>query len=306
MLAITNTGYLNSLYPQSLSEFCTPVELPNSKGWLLKRLIPETTLFDGMGPYPIFACQNWAGLESDLEQIGKDLVSLSLVTDPFGEYTQQDLQRYFKDIARPYKEHFVIDLNKNPEDFISRHHRRNIRKAKQNLTVEICTNPIKFLDEWCELYDNLIERHSIQGITKFSRQSFAMQLRVPGILAFKAVVEGITVGMLLWYKQGDVGYYHLGAYSPLGYQTKASFALFNTLIEYFTDTGLKWLNLGAGAGQHNNAHDGLSRFKQGWSTGTRTAYFCGRIFDPEKYQQITVARNMPPTDFFPAYRLNER
>jgi len=108
--------------------------------------------------------------------------------------------------------------------------------------------------------------------------------------------------MLLWYKQNDIGYYHLGAYNTLGYQKKASFALFNTSIEYFADTGLKWLNLGAGAGISNDAQDGLSRFKSGWSTDTRTAYFCGRIFDKKKYKEITKLKNTPKIDFFPAYR----
>ena len=298
-------GYLHPLYPQSLIEFGEPVELPASEGWILKRPIPGTSLFDGMGCYPIFVCKRWSNLESDFDQIGGQLVSLSMVTDPFGNYTHEELLRYFKDIANPYKEHFVVDLQQNPKEFVAAHHQRNARKSMKSVKVEICPEPNQFLDEWCTLYDNLIERHNITGITKFSRESFAKQLNVPGIIAFRAIVDDITVGMLLWYKQGDIGYYHLGAYSSVGYQLNASFALFWTLIEHFADSGYKWLNLGAGAGLRSDGQDGLTRFKRGWSTSTRTAYFCGRIFDPQKYEEIMRTKNISTTKFFPAYRFGE-
>jgi hypothetical protein len=49
----------------------------------------------------------------------------------------------------------------------------------------------------------------------------------------------------------------------------------------------------------------LSRFKRGWATGTRTAYFCGRIFDRANYREITRASGCMATDYFPAYRQGE-
>jgi len=297
-----NSGYSHPLYSQSLGKFGEPLELPASQSWILKRPIPGTSQFDGMGCYPIFACEDWSGLEKDLAWVGDQLVCLSLVTDPFGGYNRQDLTKWFKDIARPYKEHFVVDLQQRPEEFVAAHHQRNTRKALKVVTVEICTEPLQYLNEWVYMYNNLIERHDIIGITKFSRDVFATQLSVPGLVAFRAVVDDKTVGMLLWYIQGNVAYYHLGAYSPAGYKLNASFALFWTTLGYFAQTGLTWLGLGAGAGTLGDENDGLSRFKRGWSTGTRTAYFCGRIFDPKKYQEIVEARGIPPTEFFPAYR----
>jgi hypothetical protein len=299
---MNNTGYLHPLYPQSLSEFGEPLELPDCKGWILKRSIPDTPEFDGMGCYPIFACQDWSNLDKDLNRIGDQLVSLTLVTDPFGKYNQQELVQVFKDMAKPYKEHFVIDLKLRPEEFVAAHHQRNAHKALKIVDVEICTEPLRYLDEWYSLYKNLIERHDIKGITKFSRESFAKQLSIPGIVAFRAVFEGKTIGMLLWYKQDDIGYYHLGAYSATGYQQNASFALFWTLLKYFADSGYRWLNLGAGAGTYSDGQDGLTRFKRGWATGTRTAYLCGRIFDKGKYQAIVTQKGISTPNFFPAYR----
>jgi hypothetical protein len=171
--------------------------------------------------------------------------------------------------------------------------------------VEQCANAEDYLDDWVKLYGNLIERHDIKGLVAFSRNSFAGQLKVPGMVAFRAVSNGETVGMLLWYIQNKIGYYHLGAYNPRGYELGASFALFWTAIRHFAESGLQWLNIGAGAGTGNDGTDGLTRYKKGWSTGTRTAYFCGRIFDQMKYQEIVEAKGIQPTKFFPAYRLGE-
>jgi hypothetical protein len=300
-----NTGYLHPLYAQSLSAFGEPLELPASKGWILRRSIPGTMEFDGMGCYPLFACENWTNLEKDLSLLEEQLVSLSLVTDPFGKYTHQKLLRDFRDVAIPYKEHFVVDLAQAPQTFVSAHHKRNAQKALQHVRVEISENPAQHLDEWCTLYDKLIERHNIKGLTRFSRSSFTGQLEVPGMIAVRAIAGGQTVGMLLWAIQKHVGYYHLGAYSTDGYKLKASFALFWKLLEYSKDNGLEWLSLGAGAGLQEDEEDGLTRFKRGWSTGTRTVFFCGRIFDADKYKEIMLVNKVKDTIYFPAYRAGE-
>lgn len=307
MFEDNNPGYLNPLYAQSLNDFGEPMELKYSGGWILKRPILRTSNFDGMGCYPIFACRNWDGLRQDLKQLSesKRLVSLSLVTDPFGEYTHTDLSRYFKDLAKPYKQHFIVDLSRPKREFVDAHHQHNARKALKLVEIETCDTPEQYLDEWVALYGNLIERHNIKGVARFSRSAFEAQLQVPGIVAFRASRDGVPVGMLLWYIQEEVGYYHLGAYSPEGYKLNASFALFWTLLDYFASMGLKWLSLGAGAGVHGNEEDGLTRFKRGWSTGVRTAYFCGRIFDAEKYERLSQARGILGTTYFPAYRSNE-
>jgi hypothetical protein len=75
-------------------------------------------------------------------------------------------------------------------------------------------------------------------------------------------------------------------------------------MEYFAGQGLQWLGLGAGAGTRSD-QSGLTRFKRGWATGTRTAYFCGRIFNRTAYDEIVRPRNAPASDFFPAYRADE-
>jgi hypothetical protein len=297
------TGYLHPDYAESLVEFGLPYQLPRCRGWILKRQIPEYTDLDAIGCYPLFTCQDWSQLHSDLDNLS-GVVSLALVASPFGNYEPEYLKSCFHDLFVPFKEHFVVDLNLPSENFVHPHHRRNARKALREFHIETCIEPVDFLDDWMLLYGALVKRHAITGIAAFSKDSFRKQLRVPGIKAFIATREGITAGMLLWYVQGEVAYYHLGAYSDDGYELGASFALFDYAIQFFAEGELKWLSLGGGAGIQSQ-DNGLNRFKQGWSTGTRTAYFCGRVFDRAKYQEIVLAKNIPTTNYFPAYRAGE-
>ena len=267
------SGYAHADYAASLSEFGTPRFLPNCGAWILERAIPGSDGWDAMGCYPLFTCQDWSQLRTDLDTLGKDLVCISLVTDPFGEYELDYLRECFPDVTTSFKEHFVVDLSRPVDSFVHSHHRRNARRALAEMSVEKCANPEDFLEDWTTLYSNLVARHEIKGISTFSQKSFARQLRVPGILAFRAVRDSATVGMVLWYAQDNRAYYHLGAYSETGYDLRASFALFNHSLDYFALNGFKWLNLGAGAGAEPGVESGLSRFKQGWSTDRRTAYF---------------------------------
>jgi lipid II:glycine glycyltransferase (peptidoglycan interpeptide bridge formation enzyme) len=106
--------------------------------------------------------------------------------------------------------------------------------------------------------------------------------------------------MTLWYVSGDVAYYHLAAYSDRGYDLGASFALFWTALKYFAAIGIRWAAIGAGPGT-TAAESGLTRFKRGWSTGTRSAHFCGRILQPTAYAELS-ANAAAGSSYFPAYR----
>jgi hypothetical protein len=55
----------------------------------------------------------------------------------------------------------------------------------------------------------------------------------------------------------------------------------------------------------NLTDDGLSRFKRGWATGTRTAYLCGRVLDRREYERMVRAAGAGTTAYFPAYRTGE-
>ena len=298
------TGYLHPLYPESLSEWGTPRKLPRSGGWILERRIPESSYHDAMGCYPLFFCQDWPQLQADLEEIGDELVSLSLVTDPFGDYDEAYLQRCFRDEVIPFKKHYIVDLQFPVDKIGSSGHRKHARRALRIVQVQVCEDPTQFTETWSRLYGQLIERHKIEGIRAFSKAAFAKQLSIPGTTILQAVYQGEIVGAQLYFMQNDIVHCHLGASSPVGYDVGAIYALDRFSFEYLAGK-TRWLDLGGGAGIASKGTDGLSQYKQGWSTATRTNFFCGRIFNQTKYSEIMEAKHLVATDYFPAYRKGE-
>jgi hypothetical protein len=293
-------GYASREYALALAEFGAVHELPSCGGALLVRPIPGAAAHDAMGCYPLFSCQDWTPLADDLEPLADRLVCVSLVTDPLADVTLAQLHAAFADVCYGYKEHFVTDLRQSLEQSVQSHHQRNIRKALAWMEVLQMPASSALLTEWQSLYDNLIRRHEISGIARFSPLSFERQMSVPGFTAFAAIDGEEILGMTLWYVRGEAAYYHLGAYSDRGYQRAASFAIFSAALSYFQSAGVRWAALGAGAGA-KAAESGLTRFKQGWATGTRTAYFCGRILQPAVYKSLADDA-AAATDYFPAYR----
>ncbi|WP_428305367.1 GNAT family N-acetyltransferase [Lacipirellula sp.] len=294
-------GYASRAYAESLSEFGEVVELPRSGGFFLGQAIPGAAGQDAVGPYPLLACRDWNELDNDLAALADRFVCVYGVTDSFAEASPELLAATFPDVCYAYKQHFATDLSRPLDAIVDSHHRRNIRKGLKNVTVQnVSPEDAAALQAWQGLYDCLIERHGIQGIARFSAESFAKQFAVPGFQAFAAAdAEGIC-GMTLWYVDRGVAYYHLGAYNERGYGLAASFAIFSTALQQFAEQGVRWAALGAGAGT-NASDSGLTRFKQGWSTETRPVYLCGRILQHETYERLAAAAPAG-TKFFPAYR----
>jgi hypothetical protein len=298
------TGYLHPGYAESLSEFGAPRELPRCGGWILERQIPGVSDYDAMGCYPLFVCQDWSQLYADLEEIGEKLVSLALVADPFGDYDAAYLYRCFRDVVIPFKKHYIVDLQRPLNEIGGKRHRKHARRAFRTVQVQVCEDPTQFVETWLRLYAQLIERHHIEGIRAFSKTAFVKQLSIPGTIVLQAVHEGAIVGAQLYFMQGDAVHCHLGASSQVGYEVGATYALDWYSIEYFADKA-RWLDLGGGAGIASDGMDGLSQYKQGWSTETRTTFFCGRIFNHAKFSEIVEAKHVSATDYFPAYRKGE-
>jgi hypothetical protein len=292
--------YADAGYARSLIEFGEPRALPLSEGWLLERPVPGGDGRDLMGPYPLFACRDWAALASDLEALEGSAVSVVLVADPLGGADAGDLRRAFPDLMRPYKRHYVRDLEQPGN--MPLHHRRHIRRAAAALDVVVCTDPTLQLDDWTRLYSGLAERHGLVGIRAFSRAAFARQLGLPGLVAVRAERNGATVGMALWFEDAPDAHYHLAAYSPEGYEVSASYAIFEHALHHLRARGVRWVDLGGSTGT-GSATDGLERFKRGWASGARTAYLCGRVLDRAAYERLAAGLSR---EWFPAYRVAER
>ncbi len=229
---IQPTGYLHPRYAASFAEFGIARELPACGGWILERDIHGASHRDAMGLYPLFCCQDWSLLQADLEQLDGQLVSLALVTDPFGSFTEEDLKPHF-DVFFRYKEHFVTDLSMPIEKIVSKGHRKNARKALRNVNVEPCLDPLECAEEWTRLYEFLVKRHQIQGMRRFSRAVFEKQLQVPGVVYFRVLHNGEIVGGDIYYLQNDVAYAHLAAFTDEGYALGAPYAVKWVSFQYF-------------------------------------------------------------------------
>jgi hypothetical protein len=295
-------GYASLEYARALACLGAPTMLPAAGAWLLTRQIGDTGLVDAMGCYPFLVCSDWTRLVEDVANLPTRAVSIYSVIDPFSPLGEADLRKTFPDLVKAYKTHYVVDLTLPPLDNLPSHHRRNVRKAERLVEVSVHRQPAELSSEWRGLYHQLVSRHGIRGLTNFPDDSLAAQLTHPDVTCFVARRHGTAVGMLLWMAQGDVAHYHLGAYSDEGYDLCASYALFPSAIRHFAGQGFRWLGLGGGAGLVQDDGDGLAKFKRGWSTGARTAYFCGRINDHAAYRSLCTAYPPSIAGYFPAYR----
>lgn len=296
-------GYFHPLYAASLETFGKPQALPNSGGWILVRKILGSPLHDAMGLYPLFCCRNWKELKRDFELLDPDLVCLSLVTDPFGNYDPSILFDSFDQVV-PFKTHFVADTSLPIEEIVSKRHREDARRSLRKVHVDVCSDPSAQLDQWLKLYAVLTERHQINSLRAFSRKSFALQFQVPGLVMFEAKIGQEVVGLDLWYVQGDVAQGHLAAFSKAGYDCHASYATKWKVIEYFKDK-VRWINFGGAAGTGDAQGEGLTRFKRGWASSTRLTYFCTKVLNHLYYHDLDIAAGSPGGTYFPSYRVGE-
>lgn len=302
ILEDTASGYLHPQYVQSFTEFGTPLGLPRCGGWLLRRQIPGTSHQDLTGCYPLFACKDWSGLSFDLDLLQEQYVSVAIVPDPMNA-DPTILKSCFPRVT-PFKEHFVTDLSKPLEKIVSKHHSHYSKRALEQVSVEECEAPMDHLDDWMDLYGFLVKKRGLKGIQAGSRTMFQTQFRIPGMTMFRASHNGQTVGLHLWSIHHHVAYGHLGATNDQGYSLMASYALYWFALSRLAER-VPWANLGGTAGISDRGDNGLHRFKTGWATGTKTAYFCGRILNQERYTEIAKMARSSPSDYFPAYRYGE-
>jgi len=302
--ATSRRAYADPGYARSLCEFGVPRALPRCGGSVLERAIDGTSARDLMGPYPLFACADWSRLADDLEDLGDSMVSLVLVVDPLAHVEASQLERAFPDRSQTFKRHFIRDLEE--PGGTTAHHRRSVRRAARAVEVEVCAEPLERLDDWMGLYDELVARHGLVGVSAFSRASFRGQFALPGLIALRAARHGRTVAMTLWFEDAPNAHYHLAASSREGYEVGASYALVAAALEHLRERGVRWVNLG-GVPAAGSRDDGLAYFKRGWASGERPARLCGRILNQTVYAQL-ASRGRGRGAYaawFPAYRAIE-
>lgn len=296
-------AYRDPLYAKAFSDFGTVLHLPKSNGYVLIQDIPGTGYIDAVGCYPLFDCMSWNNLPEDIDDVLNEAISLTIVTDPFAGI-DLDLYRSTFDVMYQYKDHYVIDLTRNIDLQMSKHHRYYTRKALENISVEYC-DPSEVLDQWCDFYQNIVRRHKISGMRCFSKDCFEMQFNLEGSVILKATFNGRVLGFHWYLTKGDVVYHHLVAQSPEAYEFGASYALHFTAIQNFQGK-YRWLDMGAVPDSDGKSSSGLDRYKRGWSSKHQIkmpTYLCGKVLDQSVYGELSELQ--VETIYFPAYRYGE-
>ncbi len=292
-------GYRSFEFAASNAHEGRCVELRSSGSWLIERSVPGSPdLLDAVNCYPLLVCADWSALGGDLEAL-TGVVSVTAVTDPMLHAPEEVLRAAFPDLLRPYKQHLVVDLVSYDDRQPSAHHRRNVARGRRECTVAR-VEPSRAGDEWVALYAQLVARHEVSGRADLPDASLRAQLLAPGAMVWRADVDGQLAGMIVWMRTGSHAYYHLGAYTPIGYSSRAAFALFDAALRDLAESATHAV-LGAGAGvDAGGEDDGLVRFKRGWGTSERVAYLGGRVVNRTAYDRLSGAHAAGP--YFPSYR----
>jgi len=193
----------------------------------------------------------------------------------------------------------LIDLGAGAAPHPTKHHRRKLRQARPGVEIAPIAEPAAALEDWIALYDVLVEKHGIKGIRRFSRETFAKQLRVPGVLLIGAHKEGRLLGIDWYYQEADHVFAHLSAYSDEGYALSISYPMMAAAIDHFRSRASV---IDLGGAPRLGAATGVADFKKGWATRTAPAYFCGKALLLRDY--LAMNGGIPPEEesFFPFYR----
>jgi len=294
--------YSTIQYAKSLSHWGRPFHVPE---WDTNVLIREISpgFEDASGTYPIAILDKNADIARGLERLRKHrLISVVLVLDDFHRPSLKTLHQYFT-VIKQFKTHYIHDNNKE-KIIYNRHHRYELRQALKSVDVaplDLQNN----IENWSALYSNLIVHKELTGLHAFPLKHHIALGKLEGITAIGAWQKDELISCHVWVSDGDYVHSHLAASSAQGYANRAAYAINDASIAYFSNA--KIINFGGGIMQTNKTLDNLAQFKRGFSNNIALSYVCGAVLDEERYADLLLKNaTIQQTDFFPAYRMNDK
>jgi hypothetical protein len=283
-------------YARTLQHVGHPMYVPAWDSHMIVRVVDENSL-DATGPYPIAFLALGSDVCEGLRQLRQArMVSVVLVTDGLLGLGEKELRQGFSHVS-PFKTHYVVDPTVGPYQ-ATEHHKYEIRRAANRGIAVRVVRLIDVLDDWTDMYDQLIARHQISGAQRFSRTSFEALAHCEGLTAVAAFLGDSLVGCHLWFEYEGFVWSHLAATSEAGYKNGASYALYDYSIRMFSNSVI---DLGGAAGLEDAPSDGLALFKAGFSNRRQLTYLCGAVLDAERYSALCNERGAAG-DYFPLYR----
>lgn len=302
-------GYNSLLYAKSFEGVGKLISSKHGDISLLERDIPGTNEKDLISLYPLNTSPEGfytssEGFYDDLRD--KDHVSATLILSPLFDlpYGVSDLKERDWDIIKDYKEHYIVDLSK-PIWMASDHWDKVRTFAKTGYEVSMRVlyphNVVDYARRFHKLYQTLVKKRGIEGVTNFSEQSIIRQFQVPGLLVFEVLDErGDPMAIRTFYLDGqDNCYFHLGAASHKAFAKAPghSQAIHYEAITYLKQLGLSKLVLGS---IPDVGGEGLRSFKQGFSNmETKTNLIVMKVLNQDIYDKLVSSRN---TEYVPPYR----
>lgn len=281
------SGYLHPNYVYAQEAPTAVRQLSRSGGWVFERPVPGTPWRRLVGGRPFFTCADWRALDADLAELAGEggYVKLSLLTDPFAELDERLLGDTFDCVERADR-HYVSELRLPLHTIVSRAHRERVRQALETVRVEVLPEapPASAWDALLAADGHYYENAWRQ---RPSTEALARMLAVPGAAHLSATIGEDPVGLALFFIQYGVAYSHFLALSPAGLRAGAHYALTWQAVVHLGQQAA-WLDLG---GAEDNGAPASERqcFKEGWATGTRTAYRCERVLDRALYEELQQA-----------------
>ena len=164
------------------------------------------------------------------------------------------------------------------------------------------------LDEFCEIYNQTMERVHAKEAYYFSREYFARIAQLPGVHCCITESGQTIVAASVFFECDGIFQYHLGGTLTEFLSTSpVSMNLFDTIV-WAKRRGNRWLHIGGGVG---GKEDSLFSFKAGFSP-TRFQFLTSRmIINESKYHQLVSLKAQEKesspeallaSNFFPAYR----
>lgn len=300
-------AYASAAYARCLGHVGEPVELERSGLTLIARPIAGTPRRDLVGPYPLLPVEDPAALVADLDALARGddpPVTFVAVTEPLLTRDTALLRTLFGERARPFKRHFLVDPRLDEEQRVSKHHAKELRRARRFARFER-VDAERGAEDWVRLYAGLVEKLGLGGASAFPAASLAAQLELDGALGVRAIEEdGRVTAFALVLRDGPFAWYHLAAQDEVGRKHQAGYGALAEALRLLADEGVELVDLGAAAGLEEDASDGLAMFKAGFA-GTATgdaraeAWLIGRVLDADAYAELSAGHE---TAFFPAYR----
>ncbi|MCI1590688.1 lipid II:glycine glycyltransferase FemX [Heyndrickxia oleronia] len=231
----------------------------------------------------------------------------NIVTETIGLHPLINNIDYIKEIMKVdyIRKTVAVDLTPPINEIrnnYSQSNKRNIRKAiRTGVNVNISTNNSD-IKRFIDLYYETMDRNQAAQFYYFKPRYFYKQLESTNLsksFLLIAQYNGEIIGAVLFVVGKEYAHYHLGASKTEFLHLRPNNLLFDTMIEFSKNLGVKKIHLGGGYSDD----DSLFRFKSSFSNYFYTYYIGKNIINHNIYNELIIeTKREKSSKFFPEYR----